>query len=95
MLSCLASVPILLLGAKLNIAGETAKVVFNAYGANAVPMEMVAQNGQLNLSGVLVANDMVTMNGASFNAMSLGDVCQPVFDGCGAAGADRQPFYDG
>ena len=70
MLSCLASVPILVLGGKLDLAGETAKVVFNAYGANAVPMEMMAHNGQLNLSGVLVANDMVTMSGTSFNAMS-------------------------
>jgi len=70
MLSCLASIPILLLGAKLDIAGETSKVVFNAYGANVVPMEMVARNGQLNLSGVLLANDVVTMSGTSFSAMA-------------------------
>ena len=68
-LGWLAVVPILMLGANLDIAGETSRVVFNAYGQNANPMEMVAQNGQLNLSGVMVAKDVVTMSGTSFNAM--------------------------
>jgi len=57
----------LVLGAQLEITGDPSSIVFNVDGTR--PVEMVAQNGVLNLSGIMVANDLVTMDGISFNAM--------------------------
>jgi hypothetical protein len=71
MLTLLAPLPILVIGAKLHISGETSSVVFNQYGPETTtPIEMVAQNGQLNLSGVFVAHDVVTSDGVSVNALA-------------------------
>ena len=61
-------VNVLVLGARLEITGEQASIVFNAHGENR-PLTMDAQNGELNVSGVLAADDVVTMSGANFNEM--------------------------
>jgi alpha-tubulin suppressor-like RCC1 family protein len=58
-LGLLVSAPVLVQAATLHLSGDTARVVFNAHAVDAMPIEMVAHNGQLNLSGVMVANDVV------------------------------------
>ena len=57
------------LASTLRITGETANVIFNEYGDNPMPMEMVARNGHLNLSGIMMANDLVTAGGASLEGI--------------------------
>ena len=57
------------LASMLRITGETANVIFNEYGDNPMPMEMVARNGHLNLSGIMMANDLVTAGGASLEGI--------------------------
>ena len=69
--------PVLTLGATLHVTGETARIIFNevepwaegGVDGDASPMEMMARDGHLHLSGVLVVDDVVTMDGASFNAI--------------------------
>ena len=50
----------LVLGAQLEITGDPSSIVFNVDGTR--PVEMVAQNGVLNLSGIMVANDCISRN---------------------------------
>ena len=59
-LGLMVSVPVLVQAATLHLSGDTASVVFNEHGADATPMNMVAQNGKLNLSGTMVADDVLS-----------------------------------
>ena len=58
------------LGAVLHITGEVASIVFNELDdGTGTPMEMVASNKWLNVSGTVVADDLVVMDGASFRGL--------------------------
>lgn len=67
----LVSLPLEVKAADLKIAGDTSRIILNSHGQSAatVPMEMVAHNQTLSLAGVMSAEDMVTISGASLNAM--------------------------
>ena len=58
-LIALASLPLYANGAELSITGETSSITFNAYAHRERAVELVATNGQLNLSGVFLAEDVM------------------------------------
>ena len=73
--SLLGSLFPLILTSKLHISGDTASIVFNEYGPLAQsgevrPIEMVAENGHLNLSHVMIAADVMTSDGGSLSVMA-------------------------
>ena len=74
LLGLLPTLPFVVLGADdalLHISGDTARINFNAHSPNNTDMEMVAQRGQLNLSGVMVAQDYLvrTCSGDTFRPL--------------------------
>jgi len=73
----LVSLPLEVKAATLHVSGATSKIILNSNGQSSSPssLEMVAQNqtlslaGAMDVAGVLSAQDMVTISGASLNAM--------------------------